>query len=519
MFLTKQMDIRAINDEKKSSRPGIADDFWYGLQGMFGGTTTSGVNVNAVSALQLTVIYACVKLISESCAQLPLIVYRRKTESSKERARNYPLYRLLHSRPNKWQTSFEWREMMFGHALLRGNAYSEIFTGGNGLITDLVPRHPDRINIEIINDRGDFRYIYNELNGTKRPIPRGDMFHVRGASSDGYIGYSPIEVEREAIGEAIASQQYGTRFYENDAQSQSWIENPVPFKTDEAKKNFITQWQAAQTGSNRFKTPLLENGMKLHSVGIKHTDAQFLETRKYKDTDMCRIYLVPPHMIGILDRATFSNIEHQGISFVTITLMPWLRRFEECISRDLIVDEDKYYAEFLTDALMRGDIKTRYEAYSIATKDGGWMMRSEARERENMDAIPGLEKPLVPLNMNNGDSAVEKPDPKEPPPKKAKSKRDEAIKLMACQRVINKEVRALAKVGADITKVEEFYSSHVAYVSEILAMDMDTARKYCECSKNEYLSAIKDGTIDIMLNLWEASRAQMLAGLKSAEEM
>lgn len=505
MFLTKPTIIKASNDGS-GSRPDALDDFWFRD---YYPMSTSGVAVNSDSAMRMTTFYACVKLISESLAQLPLVVYRRISDKRKEKAYNYYLYRLLHSQPNKWQTSFEWREMMQANKIIYGNAYSEIITSGNGVITALIPRHPERISIEIMSDNGDYRYIYKNSQGKERIINRGDMMHLRGPCKDGYLGLSVIQVAREAMGEAIAAQNYGISFYKNDAQSPIWIENPHHFRDEDARDNFIKQFKKLQTGSNRFSAPVMENGMKIHSLGVKHTDAQYLEMRQYKDVDLCRLLLVPPHKVGILERATNNNIEHQGIEFVQTCIMPQIKSFEECISRDLIYQEDTYYAKFIVDALMRGDIGTRYEAYASAITTGGWMTRAEARDREDLDEIPGLDKPLVPLNMSGGDQKTDQ----------NKNPRDEAIKLKACERVVNKEIRAMSKSGVTEESIVNFYDSHATYVSEMLALDADTSIKYCECSKNELIQAFRSGRIHAEISAWQKTRAKMLANLKSMEEV
>lgn len=384
MFLSR--DIRA-------ETRGPTDDFWYRPI-----TYRIGGPVSPEQAMFLTTVWACVRVLAETVGSTPLHMYRRLGRG-KERVTDNPLATLVARRPNRWQTAMEWREMMQGHLALRGNAYSEIIYGPRGDITDLVPINPDAVRVQI-TDTGIPRYQVKDANGRERTLLWSEILHLRGMSATGYVGMSPIEYERASIGEALAAQDYGARFYENDAQSTRWIEMPGNFKTNDDAKIFKERWQAAQTGGGRWKTPVLEAGMKLHEVGIKHTDAQFLETRRYKDEDIARIFRMPPHKVGIMDRATFSNIEQQAIEFVTDTMLPWFVRWEQTLSMALIGPEerDDLFFEFNVNGLLRGDAKARSEFYGRGVQDG-WMTRNEVRERENLNPLDGLDTPLEPLNM------------------------------------------------------------------------------------------------------------------------
>ena len=382
MFLTR--DIKAA--------AGPADDFWYGP------ISRGAAPVSPDTALRLSVVWACVKVLSETVGSTPLHLYRRLPDGGKERATDHPLSALIRQRPNRWQTAMEWREMMQGHLALRGNAYSEILSDARGRITDLVPIHPDHVSVEVM-DSGMPRYRVREKIGT-RVLLWSEMLHIRGLSADGYVGLSPIECERETIGEAIGAQDYGGRFYANDAQASRWIEFPGNFKTQEDRQRFRESWQASQVGFNRFKTPVLEAGMKLHETGIKHTDAQFLEMRRYKDSDIARIFRVQPHKVGILTDATFSNIEQQSIEFVQDTMLPWFVRWEQALTMALLDQDerDDMFFEFLVNGLLRGDAAARSAYYGSGIQDG-WLVRNEVRAMENMNPIEGLDKPLEPLNM------------------------------------------------------------------------------------------------------------------------
>jgi HK97 family phage portal protein len=296
--------------------------------------------------------------------------------------------------------------MLQGHLALRGNAFCQIIANSKGEITELMPIHPDRVRMEVM-DTGDFRYRVRMQNGDEMVFPRGQIWHLRGLSSDGLMGMSPIELARESLGMALAAQDYGARFFTNDAKpTGGWIEFPGNFKDAEAKRVFRDSYQAAQSGSNRGKVLVLENGMKFHEVGVTNKDAQFLELRKFQITDIARMFRVPPHMIADLDRATFSNIEQQSLEFVMHTMTPWAERWEASIESDLMLDGDQLEIEFDFANLMRGDAASR-SAYYQSGIQNGWLTRNEARISENLNPLQGLDQPLRPLNMVEEEDAQE----------------------------------------------------------------------------------------------------------------
>jgi len=289
---------------------------------------------------------------------------------------------------------------------LRGNAFCQILANGRGEITELIPIHPDRVRMELLTE-GDYRYRIQNQAGHELILPRGEVWHLRGLSSDGLLGLSPIELSRESLGMALAAQDYGARFFNNDAKpTGGWIEFPGNFKDAEAKRVFRESYQAAQSGANRGKVLVLENGMKFHEVGVTNKDAQFLELRKFQITDIARLFRVPPHMIADLDRATFSNIEQQSLEFVMHTMTPWAERWEASIEADLMLDGDELEIEFDFANLMRGDAASR-SAYYQSGIQNGWLTRNEARIAENLNPIKGLDQPLRPLNMVEEEDAEE----------------------------------------------------------------------------------------------------------------
>lgn len=356
--------------------------------------TMSGMRVSTETAMQLSAVFRAVALVSGHMAMLPIVFY----QSGTRKRIDHPLLKLLNKRPNRWQNAFEWREMMQGHLELRGNAYNEISTNARGDITELIPRHPDRVKVEML-DSGEYRYRITGPDGSERTVPRGNIWHLRGLSSNGITGVSVIECARESFGLGLAAQGYGARFFANDAKpSGGWIEFPGQFKDKEARQIFREGWQANQAGANRGKTAVLEMGMKYHEVGITNQDAQFLETRKFSISDIARWFGVPPHKIGDLDRATFSNIEQMALEYIQDALQPRATRLEASIEAELLLDDEGIDVEFAFHELLRGDSRARSSYYHSGILDG-WLTRNEARDMEGMEPIDGLDEPLRPLNM------------------------------------------------------------------------------------------------------------------------
>lgn len=368
----------------------------------FGGGSESdaGVRVTPSSAMQSTAVLACVRVISESVASLPCLIYERLPEGGKKRAVDHPLYALLHDAPNPYQSAFEFAEMLQGHACLRGNAYAEIIETKGGTVEALVPLHPDKVQT-VSYDDGKWAYRLPGTKGGQRTLLRHEMFHLRGLSDDGRVGLSPIALARNAIGLTIATERFGSRFFANDARPGGVLQMPGKL-TKEAKGNLKASWQEGHSGDNQHKVAVLEEGLTWQAIGINPDEAQFLETRKFQTNEIARIFRVPPHLIGDLERSTFSNIEHQSLEFVVHTLRPWLVRWEQAFARALLTAEErrKFTIEILVDALLRGDQKTRFEAYNLA-RNAGWMNADEIRERENMNPLPDGQGQiyLIPLNM------------------------------------------------------------------------------------------------------------------------
>ncbi len=396
--------IRAFFEQR--SHPSQPSD---GLLKMLGGQpTASGVNVTPQSALAITTVFACIRVLSETSAMLPLVLYERLGQKGKKRATNHPLYPLLHDLPNPEMTAIELRETIMGHVCGWGNGYMEIEWGNNGYPAALWPLRPDKV--EVKRQNGQLVYVVSLPTGGRVGLPFDRVMHIKGIGYDGIIGYSPISLHRQAVGLALATEEFGARLFGNGARPGIVLEHPGVL-SPQAQENLKNSWTMKHEGlKNAHRVGILEEGMKIHEIGIPPEDAQFIETRKFQVSEIARMYRVPPHMVGDLEHATFSNIEHQGIEFVTFTLGPWLVRAEQAISRDLLTprERQRYFAEHLVLALLRGDVKSRYEAYIMA-RDRGIMNANEIRALENMNPQPGQqgETYLVPLNMIPADTLQE----------------------------------------------------------------------------------------------------------------
>jgi HK97 family phage portal protein len=365
---------------------------WGGIE------TASGVAVDENTALNSTAVWACVNILAQDVASLPLILYRR-VGTNKVRAVDHPLYRVMHDQPNEEMTSVEWRETLQGHLATWGNAFAEIEYDGAGRVVALWPWRPDRARMERVN--GQLFYGFRErATAEEKFYPGWKILHVRGLGSNGLWGYSPIAMERQAIGLAMATEEYGARFFGNGAAPGGVLEHPGHLGP-EAFENLKTSWAETHQGlENSHRIAILEEGLKYQQVGIPPEDAQFLETRKFQLAEIARIFRIPPHMIADLEKATFSNIEHQSIEYVTHSLRPWLVRWEQRLNQRLLTEAEQkeYYFEFLVDGLLRGDIQSRYQAYAIG-KQWGWLSTNDVREIENMNDVDGGDDYWVPMNM------------------------------------------------------------------------------------------------------------------------
>lgn len=375
------------------SRDGPKNSLFGNSYSFFFGGTTSGKTVNERTAMQTTAVYACVRILAEAVASLPLHTYKY-TKEGKEKVINHPIYYLLHDEPNPEMTSFVFRETLMSHLLLWGNAYAQIIRDGRGQVIGLYPLLPNKMAIDRTSS-GEIFYIYTKDAG-ENPNMQGygqvylrkeEVLHIPGLGFDGLIGYSPIAMAKNAIGMAIATEEYGATFFSNGANPGGVLEHPGIVKDP---KRVRDSWNAVYQGSsNAHRIAVLEEGMKFNSIGIPPEQAQFLETRKFQINEIARIFRIPPHMIGDLEKSSFSNIEQQSLEFVKYTLDPWVIRWEQAMQKALLSPTEKkdYFIKFNVDGLLRGDYASRMNGYAVG-RQNGWLSANDVRELENLNRIP-----------------------------------------------------------------------------------------------------------------------------------
>jgi HK97 family phage portal protein len=368
--------------------------------GGLGGLTESGMVVNPDVAMTMSAVFACVRVLMESVGVLPLITYRR-LERGKERATDHPLYGLLHDAPNPDMTSQSFREALTANTSQWGNGFAECVIDNAGRVREMWPLMSKYMDPPKRSKDGTLVYTYRDPRA-KGPIqfPSWRILHIMGPSMSGLWGMTPIATQRQAIGLGLTMETFGARLFRNGSKPGVVLKHPGKL-SDRAYERLLGSWDEKHGGAeNSHRTALLEEGTSIEAIGIPPEDAQFLQSRKFQIEEIARPYRMQLHLIGHLEHATFSNIEHQSLEFVIYTLAPWLVRFEQGILLRLLLPSERatYFSEFLVDSLVRGDITTRYNAYNIG-RNGGWLSRNEIRERENMNAINGGDDYLTPLNM------------------------------------------------------------------------------------------------------------------------
>lgn len=377
--------------------------------------TATGKKITVHNAMQYSAVFAAQRILAEDSASLPLILYRRLRPRGKERATDHRLFNILHAIANPEMTAYELRELLVSHTAMWGNGYSEIQRDRGGRIIALWPLRPDRVDVQ----RGWDGQLYYQVSigdplehdPETVTLPARNVMHVRGLGYDGVKGYSVIGLARQSIGLGLATEEFGSRFFGNGARPGAVLEHPAQL-SDTAHKRLEKSWNVRHQGlENAHRLAILEEGMKIHEIGIPPEDAQFLETRKFQVTEIARWFRIPPHMLADLERSTNNNIEHQSLEYVMHTLRPWLVRIEQRIDKDLLTDAERreLFAEHLVDGLLRGDIESRYNAYGQG-RQNGWLSANDIREMENMNPVEGGDVYLVPLNMVPADM-VSNPQP------------------------------------------------------------------------------------------------------------
>ena len=409
-----------------TTRPADDHAISSGYSFFFGGTT-SGRPVTERSAMQMTAVYSCVRILAEAIAGLPLHVYRQSSDGAKVKALDHPLYRLLHDEPNPEMTSFVFRETLMTHLLLWGNAFAQVIRNGRDEVIGLYPLMPNRMTVgrdEAGRLYYEYQRMWNEPTGRFETVTLAarDVLHIPGLGFDGLVGYSPIAMAKNAIGLAQATEDYGASFFANGAAPGGVLEHPGTIK-DPARVR--ESWQATFGGArNGNKIAVLEEGMKYTPISVSPEQAQFLETRKFQINEIARIFRIPPHMIGDLEKSSFSNIEQQSLEFVKYTLDPWVIRWEQAITKTLLSPCEKpgVYVKFNVEGLLRGDYQSRMEGYAVA-RQNGWMSANDIRELENLDKIPAeaggdlylVNGNMLPLSLAGAYAQTTESEPKPEP--------------------------------------------------------------------------------------------------------
>jgi HK97 family phage portal protein len=412
-----------------------------------GNTTYSGVSVTEDNAMRSSAVYACIRIISESIASLPLVLYRQSGRN-KNRATDHPTYSVLHDLANPLMTALEWRELTMAHALLRGNSWSQKTLNFRGQTIELWPLNPAKM--EGYDWRGGkLFWLYRNPDNELQALNSDIVHHVKGLGN-GIWGNSPImQSGKQAIGLSLAAEEYGARYYGNGARPGLILRHPgklSPGAAERLKASFATEHQGL---NNAHRTKILEEGMDVTTIGIPNNEAQFLETRKFQVTEIARIYRVPPHMLADLDRATFSNIEQQSINFVIYTLMPWLVRHEQAIYRDMLTPEERktIFAKYIVEGMLRGDALSRYQSYQLAINNT-ILTPNEIRELEDRNPVEGGDVLFTPLNMIELGKEPPAPAPVPATPKPVRNWSDQSA-IKTIEEIIREtEVRA-AKASDD----------------------------------------------------------------------
>ena len=373
---------------------------------LFGFETVAGVTISPDNAMQLSAVYACVRVIAETIASLPLMIYQHTKDGGKEAKPKHPLYPILHNAPNSLQTSFEHREMYMGQTLLRGNAYDYISRDRADRILELIPLDPSKITIWI--EKGKKKFEYKPQNEKEKWFAQNEVWHKKGLSLDGYVGISPIEKAKEVFGLSKAQEEYGARFFRNNARPSGILKTPAILKTEQQEK-LKESWQDAFTDENQQKVALMMGDLSWEQVSLSNEDSQFLESRTFQIEEIARIFRVPSILIGHPDKTmTYASAEQFMLSFVVHTIRPWLVRLEQSMNQSLLSESDRkkgIFIEHKVEGLLRGDIKSRYEAYAIA-RQNTWMNANEIRRLENMNPREGGDIYENPNIATGGDDAI-----------------------------------------------------------------------------------------------------------------
>lgn len=369
------------------------------------GCTGSILGADRETAMKYSAVYACVRVLGETFASTPIMLYKKRKDGTRDTSSDLPVFDILHSRPNDDMSAFGYKETCLAHLNTGGNSVSVKLKNAFGDFIGLYPLDWPKVTIE--RKDGALRYIYRD-NGKETVYSRDEVFHVPGMSFDGIIGVSPLEYMANSIILGLSYEKFGINFYKNGAHSSGVFETPGELSDtsfsrlkDELRKNYAGLMNAG-------RPMILEGGLKFNGLTIKPVDAELLDSKKFGIEDVARCYRVPLHLIQNLDRATNNNIEHQSLEFVMYTMLPWFKRYEENANCWLLTPRERkqgYYLEFKLDGLLRGDAKSRAEAYAQG-RQWGWLSVNDIRKMENMPPIPNGDIYLQPSNMIEAGATV-----------------------------------------------------------------------------------------------------------------
>lgn len=482
------------------------DDFWYQPIG-HAIASMAGPYITPETALNISTVWACCKAIADDVAGLPLQVFERQEPRGKRIAREHPMYELLHTAPNSYQSSFQFRRLMTLHMLLTGNGYA-LMEDRMGFADALWPLDPRRMKKVEQMSTGDLRYTYQGEDGREIVYPQDRIFHLRGLSMDGMTGMSVVAQARNSMGLAQAAESFGSQLFSNGVRASGVLQHPGSLGP-QALENLRQSFQEQKAGlQNAHKPMILEEGMSWQQISMSAEDAQFLETRGFQVEEIARWFGVPLMRIGHTEKATSwgTGIEQFELGYVKHTLQPVLVEWEQAILRDLILDRGRFFAEFNLDGLLRGDVESRNRAYQISVTNG-WMSRNEVREKENLNPVEGLDTFLAPQNMaivdENGDiqpiNQASEPDfgpsegdndpsdDDEPEQMDARfATRARQLAYEAAARVVRREEAKIGQIArrtegdseAWKAQIAEFWQEHAAHVGSVLHLETDVAKAY-----------------------------------------
>jgi HK97 family phage portal protein len=498
--------------------PSPDSDYWYhGL----GQRSAAGPNVSPGSATRLAAVFACTRVCAETLSSLPIGIFRERKSGGRDPATDHPAQELF-LKPNSWQTGMEFFEMMQAHLELRGNAYAHKISGNGRAIDQLIPLHPDRVRVYLLPDNRLRYEVTAYSSGQIDRFSQDEILHLRGWSFNGITGISTVSALAEVIGVGLAQQDHRARYFRNNAIPGLALESLK--MTDEAREKMTDSMSEKFSGEGAFKVFAPPPGVTVKTLGLTNKDSQLIEASHSTSIEICGAWRVPPHKIGDLARGTFSNIEQQNIEFATDCQRPRVVRMERRLDADVVNSlrafesaSGDYFVGFNMDALYRGDMKSRYDAYSVALP---WMRRNEMRRNEGLNPIDGLDEPLVPVNLETvaqaqqrsdnatttanasadasaerdasgpGSGGAETPEndsPAEDQQNALAKSRLRAHVMNAAGRIVRREAKSLRKMAiksaADPApfhgEVWDFYRALAPVVAESMLMPLDSAEAYC----------------------------------------